>query len=74
MNMAVGSQGIKDGIETARIFVQEAWAELRRVQWPSPKEVRAATLVVILAVAFVAVLLFIVDSLLFRILQMLLGS
>jgi len=67
-------QGMKEGFETARTFLQEAWAELRRVQWPTQKEVRAATLIVILLVSSVAIFLFFVDALLSWILQTFLGT
>jgi len=67
-------QGMKEGFETARAFLQEAWAELRRVQWPTQKEVRAATLIVILLVSSVAIFLFFVDALLSWILQAFLGT
>ncbi|HXG18743.1 MAG TPA: preprotein translocase subunit SecE [Methylomirabilota bacterium] len=72
--MAVLVQGIKDGIETARTFVQEAWAELRRVQWPTRNEIRAATIVVILLVGAVSLFLFFVDSILSWLLHAFLGS
>ena len=72
--MAVLVQGIKDGIETARTFVQEAWAELRRVQWPTRNEIRAATIVVILLVGVVSLFLFFVDSILSWLLHAFLGS
>jgi preprotein translocase SecE subunit len=67
-------QGIKEGFDTARTFLQEAWAELRRVQWPAQKEVRAATLIVILLVSSVALFLFVVDAILSWFLQTFLGS
>jgi preprotein translocase SecE subunit len=72
--MTVSPQGIKEGFDTARTFLQEAWAELRRVQWPAQKEVRAATLVVILLVSSVALFLFVVDAILSWFLQTFLGS
>jgi len=72
--MAALSQSIKEGVDTARTFLQEAWAELRRVQWPARKEVRAATLVVILLVSSVALFLFFVDTVLSWVLQTFLGS
>jgi preprotein translocase subunit SecE len=68
------SQGIKDGFDTARTFLQEAWAELRRVQWPSQKEIRAATLVVILFVGTAALFLFFIDAILSWLLRTFLGS
>jgi preprotein translocase subunit SecE len=67
-------QGIKEGFDTARTFLQEAWAELRRVQWPTQKEVRAATMVVIILVSSVAIFLFVVDAVLSWLLQTFLGS
>ena len=67
-------QGVKEGFDTARTFLQEAWAELRRVQWPTQKEVRAATAVVIMLVSSVAIFLFIVDAILSWFLQTFLGS
>ena len=66
-------QGVKEGFDTARTFLQEAWAELRRVQWPTQKEVRAATAVVIILVSSVALFLFIVDAILSWLLQTFLG-
>lgn len=72
--MAVLVQGIKDGFDTARAFVQEAWAELRRVQWPTRDEIRAATIVVILLVGTVSVFLFFVDTILSWLLHAFLGS
>jgi preprotein translocase subunit SecE len=67
-------QGVKEGFDTARTFLQEAWAELRRVQWPTQKEVRAATIVVIILVSSVAIFLFVVDAVLSWLLQTFLGS
>ncbi|MBI3249700.1 MAG: preprotein translocase subunit SecE [Deltaproteobacteria bacterium] len=67
-------QGIKDGIETARTFVQEAWAELRRVQWPARNEIRAATLIVLLLVSTISLFLFLVDTFLSWVLHAFLGN
>jgi preprotein translocase subunit SecE len=68
------TQGIKEGFETARMFLQEAWVELRKVQWPTQNEIRAATFVVILLVGIVALFLFLVDAALSGILHSFLGS
>jgi preprotein translocase subunit SecE len=67
-------QGVKEGFDTARTFLQEAWAELRRVQWPTQKEVRTTTIVVIILVSSVAIFLFVVDAVLSWLLQTFLGS
>ena len=67
-------QGLKEGIETARAFVQEAWAELHRIQWPTRSEVRAATIIVVLLVGAVSLFLFLVDTILSWALHVFLGS
>jgi preprotein translocase subunit SecE len=72
--MTALSQGVKEGVDTARTFLREAWAELRRVLWPTPKEVRAATVVVIVLVGIVALFLFSVDAILSWLLRSFLGS
>ena len=50
-------------------FLQEVWAELKKVHWPSRKETYAATAVVVVIVALVAVYLGTVDFLLSQIVQ-----
>ena len=52
---------MKESIDSARNFLQEARVEFRKVQWPSRQEVRAATLVVISLVVLVKLYLFAVD-------------
>ena len=48
-------------LERARLFLSEARNELKRVTWPSQKEVYATTVVVILTSIFFGVYLFVVD-------------
>ena len=59
--VATVPQAMKESIDSARNFLQESWAEFRKVQWPSRKEVRAATLVVLSLVILIALYLFAVD-------------
>ena len=47
--------------ERARLFLSEVRNELKRVTWPSQKEVYATTVVVILTSAFFGIYLFILD-------------
>ncbi|MCS7233353.1 MAG: preprotein translocase subunit SecE [Synergistetes bacterium] len=42
-------------------FLREAWAELKKVTWPSRKQVMYATLTVIVVVMLVSVYLGLVD-------------
>jgi len=42
-------------------FFGDAWSELRKVKWPSRKEIVSYTLVVIGTVAFVTVYFYILD-------------
>ncbi len=60
--------------EIARAYCQEAWAETQKVYWPSRKEVRSATLVVLLLVAIVALFLFSVDAVLSWLFRSFLGN
>ena len=48
-------------LERARLFLSEVRNELKRVTWPSQKEVYATTVVVILTSMFFGVYLFTVD-------------
>jgi preprotein translocase subunit SecE len=48
-------------LERARVFLSEVRNELKRVTWPSQKEVYATTIVVILTSAFFGLYLFLLD-------------
>jgi preprotein translocase subunit SecE len=48
-------------IERARLFLSEVRNELKRVTWPTRKEVYATTVVVILTSLFFGIYLFAVD-------------
>jgi preprotein translocase subunit SecE len=47
--------------ERARLFLSEVRNELKRVTWPSQKEVYATTVIVILTSVFFGLYLFVVD-------------
>ena len=47
--------------ERGRLFLSEVRNELKRVTWPSQKEVYATTVVVILTSAFFGIYLFVLD-------------
>jgi preprotein translocase subunit SecE len=50
-----------DWFDRARLFLSEVRNELKRVTWPSQKEVYATTVVVILLSVFFGLYLFILD-------------
>jgi preprotein translocase subunit SecE len=56
-------------IERARLFLSEVRNELKRVTWPSQKEVYATTVVVILTSLFFGVYLFAIDQEFFNLVQ-----
>jgi preprotein translocase subunit SecE len=56
-------------LERARLFLSEVRNELKRVTWPSQKEVYATTVVVILTSAFFGLYLFVLDYGLLRLVQ-----
>ena len=53
-------------IERARVFLSEVRNELKRVTWPTQKEVYATTVVVILTSVFFGVYLFALDAILLK--------
>ena len=58
------STGIKAWWDNGRTFLTEVRNEMRRVTWPSRREVYATTVVVILTSAFFGLYLFSLDMLL----------
>jgi preprotein translocase subunit SecE len=56
-------------IERARLFLSEVRKELKRVTWPSQKEVYATTVVVIATSVFFGIYLFTLDQMLLTIVQ-----
>jgi preprotein translocase subunit SecE len=62
-------ESIKQPITRSRVFLEECWIELRKVHWPTRKETRAATLVVIAGVVIVSLYLGMVDWALTSIIQ-----
>ena len=55
--------------ERARLFLSEVRNELKRVTWPSQKEVYATTVVVILTSVFFGLYLFLLDQILLNFFQ-----
>jgi len=55
--------------ERARLFLSEVRNELKRVTWPSQKEVYATTVVVILTSAFFGLYLFLLDQIMLNTFQ-----
>ena len=58
-----GGGGVRGWIDNARTFLTEVRNEMRRVTWPSRKEVYATTVVVILTSAFFGLYLWGLDVL-----------
>ena len=56
-------------LERARLFLSEVRNELKRVTWPSQKEVYATTVVVIATSVFFGLYLFALDSVLLALFQ-----
>jgi len=59
----------KNTVANFKKFIKGAWSELKKVHWPNRRELVTFTSVVLVAVAFVAVLIFAVDSVLSKILE-----
>ena len=52
---------LKEQWTRLRTFFQEVWAELKKTTWPSQKEVRNTTIVVVAFVLVCAAYLYVVD-------------
>ena len=61
---AEGARGIRGWWDNGRTFLTEVRNEMRRVTWPSRREVYATTLVVIITSAFFGLYLFSLDMML----------
>ena len=62
-------EGVRGWWDNSRNFLTEVRNEMKRVTWPSGREVYATTLVVILVSAFFGLYLFVLDYGLLRLVQ-----
>jgi preprotein translocase subunit SecE len=60
---------VKRPVERSREFLEECWAELKKVHWPSREETRAATIAVVVGVAIASAYLGLVDFVLSYLIQ-----
>ena len=63
----------KEWVDRSVQFFREVWIELKKVHWPSWKETRAATIVVVVVVMVFALFLGLVDFSLSHVIQRLLA-
>jgi preprotein translocase subunit SecE len=66
-------ESIKQPVARSREFVEECWAEIKKVHFPTRRETQQATVVVILGVMVVAAYLGVVDWALAWVITRLLG-
>jgi preprotein translocase subunit SecE len=64
---------LKNPVTRSREFLEDAWAELKKVNWPTREETRAATIAVIVGVAVIALYLGAVDFLVSLLISRVLG-
>ena len=64
-----GGGGKGQTIAGMKKFIKGAWNELKKVHWPNRRELIAFTSVVLVAVGMVAVLIFMIDSVLSKLLE-----
>ena len=62
----------RDVVPRSMTFLQEVWAELKKVHWPTRTETYAATAVVLAVVAIVGLFLGTVDFLISQAIQLIL--
>ena len=56
-------------LERARLFLSEVRNELKRVTWPSRREVYATTIVVIITSAVIGLYLFVLDQVIIKLVE-----
>ena len=54
-------ESLKQPVARSREFLEECWAELKKVHWPTRAETQAATIAVVVSVFIVALYLGLVD-------------
>ncbi len=54
-------QRVKQGFGSTFAFFTDSWSELKKVKWPSRKEVISYTIVVIATVTFVTIYFWLID-------------
>ena len=67
-------ESLKQPVTRSREFLEECWAELKKVHWPARKEVQAATVVVVIGVVLIGVYLGVVDLVLTALVRWVLSS
>jgi len=60
-------------IERLRLFLSETRTELKKVTWPTRDELRESTIVVIVSTFMVTIFVGVVDQIISRIIQLVLG-
>ena len=66
-------ESLKQPVTRSREFLDECWAELKKVHFPTRKETQAATIVVLIGVVVVAAYLGLVDFVLSWVIRWFLG-
>ncbi|MBS1270943.1 MAG: Protein translocase subunit SecE [Candidatus Marinimicrobia bacterium] len=61
-------------IEKIQNYIQEVIFEFKKVSWPPWEELKGSTIVVLALTAFFAVLLFVTDFILSRLMSLVLGA
>ena len=64
----------RDIVPRSVTFLQEVWADLKKVHWPSRRETYAATVVVLVVVGIVALYLGMVDFAISQLIQFILRT
>ncbi|XEC94638.1 preprotein translocase subunit SecE [Paenibacillus tarimensis] len=52
---------LKQGFSTTFSFFADSWAELKKVRWPSRKELTSYTIVVMVTIVFVTIYFWLLD-------------
>jgi preprotein translocase subunit SecE len=64
---------VVDKVRDTKVFLEECWIELQKVTWPDMEQLRSATIVVILFTIAISLVIWLMDSTVSFIVDMIMG-
>lgn len=64
---------VVDKVRDTKVFLEECWIELQKVTWPDMDQLRSATIVVILFTIVVSLVIWLMDSTVSFLVDMIMG-
>lgn len=65
---------VVDKVRDTKVFLEECWIELQKVTWPDMDQLRSATIVVILFTIAISLVIWLMDSTVSFLVDMIMGA